>query len=523
MQNCFPFTNNKFCSLNQTSLNVKRVQNNKIEGEIKSKTLSEQQNLIDKEHYPISKKIQSNFNYQNSYYSQQTMYFEEQICKGKSDISQIENYNSDLRDQKQYLNKKARILFKLRLKMKKIIKKQINNDLFYKEEKQYFNVQFKLNQQQQQEDNILRLFQQHGFQYIRISNKYDCLFWHHNILFYCQSKDLISSHQFQNYLLQIKGKLYNVEYDKNKNPKFRIQDGMFDVNLYQKKFILNGLGTEFMGQSNNIKHQGYFLFGQFQQKIEKQEIKLSTIVKKKIIIRDVETQQIINSKIYVNDKSQQNNQNKIFWCKYNQMFNENDCQILNQKLWLSSSIIDSFVFFLNQQNEQRYFTLKQDDRNKVSKILFIPTYVTTSFGSNYNYEKSQTIFQKEILQFQDLEFNLSQIYDQIGFPINRNNNHWYFLLFNLKENNISYYDSLSTAILDNYLLSTLSKLLKFTQKLNFKIEEQFQQQRDGYSCGYRICSLMEHFSEKQFNPQIYYSYNETRLTKLLQEVIREIE
>lgn len=57
-----------------------------------------------------------------------------------------------------------------------------------------------------------------------------------------------------------------------------------------------------------------------------------------------------------------------------------------------------------------------------------------------------------------MNFELNKIYSKIGIPINKNNIHWQFLLFDYEKKQLELFDSLSYSF-DNNLIQTLAKLL----------------------------------------------------------------
>lgn len=59
--------------------------------------------------------------------------------------------------------------------------------------------------------------------------------------------------------------------------------------------------------------------------------------------------------------------------------------------WLTSSLIDSYVEYLNIKSELKVKKLSLEERFKINRILFIPSYVTTSFGL---YEDETTYMKK---------------------------------------------------------------------------------------------------------------------------------
>ncbi|CAD8126849.1 unnamed protein product [Paramecium sonneborni] len=363
-----------------------------------------------------------------------------------------------------------------------------------------------------QNEKIRQLFNDNNFDFFEYNKGENFLILYENIVFYCLFVINNSSNQFQ-----IKGKLYSVDFDQNKNPTFKIQEGIFNIDLQKKKFQLIGEGIEYLGKSKIIKFQGQFKNGQiFEiQPSSKQGLRAQSQEPiRKIIIK--EGGKIINNNLKFQIKQFQPIK---LWCKYNQQINERDIQILNNRRWLTSSVIDSFVLYLNLLSEKQYFKKNQNERQQISRILFLPTSLTTNFGSYYNDEKAKKLFNDELLQFQDINFELKIIYKRIGFPINKHNTHWQFLLFDYEKNQVELFDSLSFQI-DQNLIQTLSRLLNLENCKQTK-NEFSGQQNNGYACGYHVCSFMQHSYDLQFQKNAYYNYNESEIIQRLQKVIKD--
>ncbi|CAD8210120.1 unnamed protein product [Paramecium octaurelia] len=212
------------------------------------------------------------------------------------------------------------------------------------------------------------------------------------------------------------------------------------------------------------------------------------------------------------------------WCKYNQQISIKDIQILENNRRLTSSIIDAYVLYLNLESEKDYFSKNRKNRQNINRILFLPTTLTTNFGRNYTDQHTKNIYEAELLQFQDLNYDLKKIYTYIGMPVNKNNYHWYFLLFDLKQNSCTVFDSLQKPTnqmnVDQQLILALEKLLKIKQ-----LKKQFSnfsgQQTDGYSCGYHVCQFMNYCKTIQFEPKVNYDFKLNEIKKKLLTIIKK--
>ncbi|CAK63445.1 unnamed protein product (macronuclear) [Paramecium tetraurelia] len=348
--------------------------------------------------------------------------------------------------------------------------------------------------------------------------KYDSLILSKNQLFYCKSE---SYEKIDDKRIKIQGKRYLTELDINFNPRYLIQEGKFSANLNTRDFKFEE-GNEYLGKSNQIKPQEK-IENQLQQQSEQNKTKTSqfraqSLAPSRIIIREQGI--IVNN--YRN--LQIKRVNKKVWCKYNQQINERDETILKSKNWLTSSIIDSFVFYLNLESENQYFKTSLDKQEDIKRILFLPTTLTTCFGKSYDFKKAQDLFQQELLQFQEMNFEIKNFYTKVGFPINKNNYHWQFILFDYEKNTVELFDS-SKYLFDQNLIKTLQKLLNLE---NAQVIENtdFGEQNNGYACGYYVCTFMLYFYQLQFPSQFQCPqkiYDEENITKKLKEIIKNME
>ncbi|CAD8170483.1 unnamed protein product [Paramecium octaurelia] len=344
-----------------------------------------------------------------------------------------------------------------------------------------------------------------------------------NIQFYHYQRDIITKEVNQ---YEVDGFLYKTEYDEDFNPKYILQEGRFLINLQRGTFELNGEGVEFLGKSKFRKHEGKFQNGRFiskQQNIiisqnENQPRKINN--QKKIIIKDAATG------LQINKQQQQNryqrNHNQDVWCKYNQTFSNNDLNILKNKGWMTSSIIDGYVLYLNFESEKQYFQLQETERKNVQRVLFLPSSLTTNFGKNFTYDKVRKLLEQELLQYSQMNLSIQLIYKKVGIPINQNNFHWYFLLIEF-DTKVEIFDSTQNSITisghADKLIKTLQEVLQIKCKTIVNSKESGKQRND-YSCGYHVCNYMKFVQQAQFNNNNRrYDYQENKIIQILQELI----
>ncbi|CAD8188641.1 unnamed protein product [Paramecium pentaurelia] len=359
-----------------------------------------------------------------------------------------------------------------------------------------------------------------------IKGKYNNLLLFKNIQFYYNKiirKTKDSLNQDIN-IYKIEGFIYLTEYDKNWNPKFQLQKGLFLINLKQRKFLLNGQSEEYQGKSTFIKYIGNFKNGEYisesNNKInienDNQQTKRNN---QKIIITDMTTGIQYNTEHH-NRKQQVQLQN--FWCKYNQLISNNDLNLLKNQRWINSSIIDSYVLKLNLESENQYFDLKFQERQKIKRILFLPTSLTTNLGENFDKQKATYLLEQELLEYSQMDLEITRIYQKFGFPINKNF-HWYFLLFDAEAELVQIFDSTLYSndffTHNQYLINILADVLKINIKLK-QIHKESGQQINSYSCGYHVCNFMKFCQEQQFtNNQQYYQYDEKNIIQILEKII----
>ncbi|CAD8124537.1 unnamed protein product [Paramecium sonneborni] len=351
-------------------------------------------------------------------------------------------------------------------------------------------------------------------------NQFDLVILFKNVIFYCRQDSKL---EIVDEKLTIEGKLYATILDNNQNPKYKIQQGKFALNLRKQDLNLIGNGIEYLGKSNIILNNNQDKPSKIQNINKSSQCRSKSQAPSKIIIK--EEGKIINNN---NNKQSKFTRGQIqfqklpLWCKYNQQISVRDEQILINKNWLTSSIIDSFVFYLNLESDKQYFQKKLTDRNSIKRILFLPTSLTTNFGIQYDFIKAQDLFQQELLQFQEMNFELMRIYKKIGIPINKNNEHWQFLLFDYEKKNVELFDSLSFQF-DDKLIKTLSKLLNLENCI-INNKNDFGSQKTSYACGYYVCTFMYYQYKLQFDQNLKgHVYNENEITQLLLDVIKNQE
>ncbi|CAD8209472.1 unnamed protein product [Paramecium octaurelia] len=377
-------------------------------------------------------------------------------------------------------------------------------------------------------DNVLN---QHKIQFIEI-NAIDCQFdrliLQTHIRFYCKSDSYLQLGLVE----KIQGKCYKTLFDSDKNPKFLISEGLFTINLKKQEYILDGEGIKYCGKSEFIENEGVFIQGVFQEprgerKTASQTLEEISVPKQRaIIIRD-ESNEIIISKSFGYD----NEKLKVdrIQIQYNQQLSEQDFKILsiNSKKWVTSSLLDSVVEYFNWKSEIKVNELPLKERLKIPRVLFIPSNVTTSFGeyedeATYR-KKAKGLLQQQLLFYKELNYEMKQVYAKIGFPINVNNAHWVFLLFDLRKEQILLYDSLPSTSIKKCKPGVLIKAIGRFLDLNVgecKIVNHAKQ-RDSYSCGYFVSSFMEFEYKLQFKQNYKYCYDQNKMKTKIRKILRK--
>ncbi|CAD8214580.1 unnamed protein product [Paramecium octaurelia] len=148
-----------------------------------------------------------------------------------------------------------------------------------------------------------------------------------------------------------------------------------------------------------------------------QEIKDQIAPQKKIIIIDFQTGLQVNNndqlksiKIYSSNVKVGANITINFFKGYLDLENIDDQQ--------AASLMLIFCILISKV-KKLYFSKKKINRQNINRILFLPTTLTTNFGRNCTDQHAKNIFEAELLQFQDLNYDLKKIYSQIGMPVTR--------------------------------------------------------------------------------------------------------
>ncbi|CAD8127427.1 unnamed protein product [Paramecium sonneborni] len=362
--------------------------------------------------------------------------------------------------------------------------------------------------------------------YIKINpipHGFDRLILQTHLRFYCQSDTYLKNDSVE----QIKGKCYKIKYDENSNPEFKIQEGVFNINSKKEEYHLQ-ISMDYLiddhshNQLESIKKQQ-----SLPQNLEDtRKIKQENIDQKrdKIIIMN-EKNEILRSKSNEDDGSFKQIYQKI-WVVYNQSISDRDESIIksDSTQWVTSSLIDSLVEYLNKKSEQKINEQKLEDRIKINRILFVPSYVTTSFGVCDDIiiftKKAEELLKQEFRFYKELNYDMKQVYGKIGFPVNINNMHWVFLLFDLKNEIITLYDSLRTKqnkINPSPFIKAIAKFLN--QKFRKCYVDNYEKQKDIYSCGYYVSSFMKFEYKLQFNKQELYKFTQKEMKRKLRKIV----
>ncbi|CAD8075816.1 unnamed protein product [Paramecium sonneborni] len=167
----------------------------------------------------------------------------------------------------------------------------------------------------------------------------------------------------------------------------------------------------------------------------------------------------IDSKITVAQDSQNSIiQNEHY--KYNRLINEKDINSISDKNQLRSNIVNGYIQYLQQLDEQLYWDTPPHKREKFQRTII---FQSTCPLDNYDQ------FKQIIKQFRFVKFWL--IYKKIGFVIEHNPNHWYFVEVQLTEEefNINIYDSIKCSkAFYNQIKFQLSHLFK--KLLNHRLD-----------------------------------------------------
>ncbi|CAD8184062.1 unnamed protein product [Paramecium pentaurelia] len=279
---------------------------------------------------------------------------------------------------------------------------------------------------------------------------------------------------------------YQVQYDKDNNPKFEIYEGSFNKGKKSGKGILYG------GKSKFINYEGEWKDDQQKkdQKEQQNEVKIDiqqTEVpkKKKILIYE-------DGELVQNDKNQNQNQNlttfvqQPLWIKYNQQYSIKDMDILKSETsWFTSSIIDGLVQYLNIQQENY---LKNFFKKNTKRYLFCPSYLYTNMSKD-RIENNLITYQNYILEYQPINFNLKPLFSRIYFAINKNNTHFFLIYVDLPSKSLNIVDSISKV--ESFYQTEIEIFQNLFQQQITSIELiSCIQQRNGYDCGPYTCLNM---------------------------------
>ncbi|CAD8178309.1 unnamed protein product [Paramecium pentaurelia] len=289
-----------------------------------------------------------------------------------------------------------------------------------------------------------------------------------------------------------KGFQYKVSYDSNFNPIYELYEGEF------KNGLKHGQGKLFGQKSENVIQEGEWQEDELKQNQNNDQNNNQKLQQNddhprnfKIIIKDGD--KIIKSNIKIRE-----NQRKIEqWIKFNQLISQNDIKILKSKnRWFTSSIIDSFVLYLNIQIDEKYFKIDFNQRKQALRQIFVPSYVFTQMKNNTKDINIQ-IFQNHFLEYKRIDYQIEKIYNRINFIVNRNNTHWFLIQLNLKNYQMIIMDSIinKEESYNNFkdILNTI-----FQQQITkIVISDQCIHQNNGYDCGPYTCLNMLKLSEIQ--------------------------
>ncbi|CAD8166599.1 unnamed protein product [Paramecium octaurelia] len=242
----------------------------------------------------------------------------------------------------------------------------------------------------------------------------------------------------QKYQKNGKGKLYLQDVDNNGNQKLVVMKGMFINDKYQE-----------LGQTS--------LCGECLDETSDSKITEAQDSQKSII--------------------QNNNY------KYNKLINDKDLNSITDKNQLRPNIVNGYIQYLLQLDEQLYWNTPPQKREKFQRTII--------FQSTSSLEDCDK-FQQLIKQFRFVKFWL--IYQKIGFVIEHDHNHWYFVQVLITEDEfiIYVYDSIkcSKPFYDNIkhkLTKLFQKLLNHKLDPNLVIKENIPQSYNTYDSAVYTC------------------------------------
>ncbi|CAD8213728.1 unnamed protein product [Paramecium octaurelia] len=196
--------------------------------------------------------------------------------------------------------------------------------------------------------------------------------------------------------------------------------------------------------------------------------------------------------------------------KYNAIFGQKDYLLLKSTgLWVTSNIVDSYANYLRLVDEDEYFSLTVENRKKYKRTyIFCSDYITNcSINTEFNKEKCLTLFYEQLSNFESIQYQFWQIYQNIIFVVNLNF-HWFCVKLDLENFVMEIYDSLYSNTTKyerlQFLFQTIFSEVMFKKpKFKIKIVMEFPKQSDSYSCGYFSCIALNYLNRKQFNLDQY--------------------
>ncbi|CAD8076460.1 unnamed protein product [Paramecium primaurelia] len=287
---------------------------------------------------------------------------------------------------------------------------------------------------------------------------------------------------------------YKVSYDSNFNPKYELYEGEF------KNGLKHGQGKLFGSKSENVIQEGVWQQGELKQnqnndQNNNQQLQQNDDHSTHFTIIIKEDDKIIKSNL----KRRENQRQIEQWIKFNQLISQNDIKILKSKnRWFTSSIIDSFVLYLNIQIDEQYFKIDFNQRKQALRQIFVPSYVFTQMKNNTKDINIQ-IFKNHFLEYKKIDYQIEKIYNRINFIVNRNNTHWFLIQLNLKNYQMIVMDSIIYKEESYNCFKDILNTIFQQQITKIVISDQCIHQNNGYDCGPYTCLHMLKLSEIQLN------------------------
>ncbi|CAD8212800.1 unnamed protein product [Paramecium pentaurelia] len=190
--------------------------------------------------------------------------------------------------------------------------------------------------------------------------------------------------------------------------------------------------------------------------------------------------------------------------KYNHIFGQKDFKLLQSTgMFVTSNIVDSYANYLMLEDEKVYFSLKAEDRKKYKRTyIFCSDYITNcSINVGNNKYKWLTLFYEQLNNFESIQYQFWHIYQNIIFVVNHNF-HWFCIQLDLKKDIMEIYDSIPKSLTAYQCFQVLfqtifSEIMKIKPEFKIKINKEFSQQKDSYSCGYFSCIALNYLYYKQ--------------------------